>query len=69
MTPHLVALYAASSGMPMRPPIDDVTTIRPKRCRRITGMAARRVWKTPVRLVSTSCCQTSSLTSVQRARC
>jgi hypothetical protein len=43
MTPHLVALYAASSGMPIRPPIEDVTTIRPKRCRRITGIAARRV--------------------------
>jgi hypothetical protein len=43
MTPHLVALYAASSGVPMRPPIEDVTTIRPKRCRRITGIAARRV--------------------------
>jgi len=41
MTPHLVALYAASSGTPMRPPIEDVTTIRPKRCFRITGIAAR----------------------------
>ena len=30
--------------MPIRPPIDDVTTILPKRCRRITGMAARSVW-------------------------
>src|SRR6202000_1920430 len=26
MTPHLVALYAASSGMPILPPIEEVTT-------------------------------------------
>ena len=31
------------SGMPIRPPIDEVTTIRPNRCRRITGTTARRV--------------------------
>ena len=44
-------------GMSIWPPIDEVTTILPNFCRRITGMAARSVWNAPVRLVSMSCCQ------------
>ena len=63
ITPHLDALYWGEMGAPMRPSIEAMATIRPRRRADMAGMAARMVLPVPVRFTSSTSRQPSSLTS------
>src|SRR6266699_1786594 len=65
-TAPLVAMYAASPGLPRNPAVDEIFTMEPSPARRIAGMACLVPRNTPFALTAMRCSHSASLVSSRR---